>query len=125
MNLEVLKRFMLLSQIDFRAFRVSLSSWLVLSRGVLLQLTVQVGRAVSVRFALRSWPIERSLPFQAPQNTQLYSRATPGIKTCASFFDLTLVTLVCTMKLIMFENFKAVLIVFCCSHLRQVYKKGP
>lgn len=46
LNLEVLKRFMLPSQIDFRAFRVSVSSWLVLSRGLLLQLTVRFHRAV-------------------------------------------------------------------------------
>lgn len=60
---------MLPSQIDFRAFRVSLSSWLVLGRGLLLQLTVQVGRAVSARFAPRSWPIGQSVPLQALENT--------------------------------------------------------
>lgn len=71
LNLEVLKRFMLPSQIDFRAFRVSLSSWLVLGRGLLLQLTVQVGGAGSARFAPRSCPQGRSFPFQTQENTLL------------------------------------------------------
>lgn len=58
LNLEVLKRFMLPSQIDFRAFRVSPSSWLAVGRGLLLQLTVQVGPAtVSARFPPRSRPV--------------------------------------------------------------------
>lgn len=51
LNFEVLKRFMLLSQTDFTAFRVS-------GRGLSLQLTVERGRAVSARFALRSLPVE-------------------------------------------------------------------
>lgn len=54
LNLEVLKRFMLLSlclfQIDFRAFRVSRSSWLAAWLGSpAIQLTVQVGPANGVR----------------------------------------------------------------------------
>lgn len=48
LNLEVLKRFMVLSQIDFRAFRVSRSSWLAVGRGLLLQLTVQVEPAMGL-----------------------------------------------------------------------------
>lgn len=98
LNLEVLKRFMLLSQIDFRAFRVSLSSWLVLGRGLLLQLTVQFGRAVSARFARRSWPFGRSVCFPRSRGHHAPSRATPGNKTCASFFYLTHLMLVCAMK---------------------------
>lgn len=69
LNLDVLKRFMLPSQIDFRAFRVSLSSWLVLGTGLLQQLTVEIGRAVFARFALRSWPIGPSVPLQALEET--------------------------------------------------------
>lgn len=60
LNLEVLKRFMLLSQIDFRAFRVSRSSWLAVGRGLLLQLTVQVSPATRLaRFTLRLRPTEQ------------------------------------------------------------------
>lgn len=51
LNLEVLKRFMLLSQIDFTAFR--LSGW-----GLLLQLTFESGSVVSAHFARRCLPIE-------------------------------------------------------------------
>lgn len=71
LNLEVLKRFMLLSEIDFRAFRVSLSSWLVLGRGLLLQLTVQVGRAVYARIAPQSCPLGRSFYFLTLENTMI------------------------------------------------------
>lgn len=71
LNLEVLKRFMLPSQIDFRAFRVFLSSWLVFGRGLLLHLTAQVFCAVSVRFTARHSPIGRSFPFQTQDNALL------------------------------------------------------
>lgn len=71
LNLDVLKRFMLPSQIDFRAFRESLSSWLVLGRGFLLQLSVQVGREVSARFASRSGPVGCRVFFFTLQRAQL------------------------------------------------------
>lgn len=51
LNLEVLKRFILPSQIDFRAFRVFLSSWLAISRELPLQ-SDSTGFLVRYLFAL-------------------------------------------------------------------------
>lgn len=71
LNLEVLKRFMLPSQVDFRAFRVFLSSWLRLGSGLRLQLTAQVCSAVSVRFAARNSPMGRGFPSPTQEDTLL------------------------------------------------------
>lgn len=73
LNLEVLKRFMLLSQIDFRAFRVSRSSWLAVGRRVLLQLTVQVGPATG---------LARFIPQRRPTGQLPLGRASVSTVVC-------------------------------------------
>lgn len=65
LNLEVLKRFMLPSQTDFSAFRVSLSSWLVLAEeSSCYSWQLRVAAQVFARFALRSCAIGRGFLFR-------------------------------------------------------------
>lgn len=88
LNLEVLKRFMLPSQIDFRAFRVSLSS-LAGTRQRAPATADSTGSARGVRSLCccqqSDWA---EFAFWNTRQCTALSRATPGVKTCTHLFTL-------------------------------------